>query len=547
MDPVIVQPLAAEWQTVLAEAKAEMALLDATEMERRAVGYLQWTLKKATKPPPDPVLSNLDQIENRDALLNPDGTEAEWPAADVIIGNPPFLGGKRMRDGLGDETVERLFAAYRGRVPAEADFVAYWVEKSWSILQAGARTVRVGLVATNSIRGGPNRRVVDPISDAGVLWEAWADEPWVLEGAAVRVSMLGYGVGFVARRLNGKLVAQINPDLTSADFDVTKASRLKENAGIAFMGDTKGGAFDVPGDLAREWLRLPLNPNGRPNSDVLKPWINGLDVTRRPQDAWIIDFGWTSDEATVALFEAPFRHALFHIQPERTRNRRENYAKYWWRHVEPRPGMWRALKGLSRFACTVVVAKYRIFAWLHPSCCPDHRLIVFAREDDTFFGILQSRFQEIWALKTGSTLEDRPAYTPSTTFERFPFPDGLTPSIPSADYAVNPHAIAIAAAAKTLNELREAWLNPSDLVVREPEVVPGYPDRILARDENAAKVLKTRTLTNLYNERPTWLDMAHKALDAAVAAAYGWPADLTDDEILERLFALNQQRAAAGR
>ena len=140
-----------------------------------------------------------------------------------------------------------------------------------------------------------------------------------------------------------------------------------------------------------------------------------------------------------------------------------------------------------------------------------------------------------------------PRYTPSTTFETFPFPEGLTPNIPAADYADDPRARAIAGAARRQDELREAWLTPPDLVLREPEVVPGYPDRILPRDEAAAKVLKTRTLTNLYNQRPAWLDMAHKSLDAAVAAAYGWPANLSDDEVLERLFALNQERAAAGR
>ena len=147
----------------------------------------------------------------------------------------------------------------------------------------------------------------------------------------------------------------------------------------------------------------------------------------------------------------------------------------------------------------------------------------------------------------GSTLEDRPAYTPTTTFETFPFPEGLTPNIPAADYADDPRAMAIAGAAKRLNDLREAWLNPPDLTVRVAEVVPGYPDRILAKDEAAAASLKKRTLTNLYNERPRWLAMAHEALDAAVADAYGWPADLADDEVLERLFALNQARAAAGR
>ena len=138
-------------------------------------------------------------------------------------------------------------------------------------------------------------------------------------------------------------------------------------------------------------------------------------------------------------------------------------------------------------------------------------------------------------------------YNSSYIFNTFPFPEGLTPNIPAADYAGDPRAMAIAAAAKTLNELRENWLNPADLVRRVPEVVAGYPDRILPIDDKAAAILKKRTLTNLYNERPTWLDHAHKALDKAVADAYGW-ADwgdgLADDVILERLFKLNQERAA---
>lgn len=142
-----------------------------------------------------------------------------------------------------------------------------------------------------------------------------------------------------------------------------------------------------------------------------------------------------------------------------------------------------------------------------------------------------------------------PGYTIGTTFETFPFPEGLTPNIPASQYADDPRAQSIAAAAKRLDELREAWLNPPDLVQRVPEVVAGYPDRILPADEKAANILKRRTLTNLYNERPTWLDNAHRDLDSAVASSYGWAdwgADgLADDEILERLFRLNQERAGA--
>lgn len=175
--------------------------------------------------------------------------------------------------------------------------------------------------------------------------------------------------------------------------------------------------------------------------------------------------------------------------------------------------------------------------------------MIFARDDDTTFGILHSRFHELWALRMGTSLEDRPRYTPSTTFETFPFPHGLTPDIPAATQAADPRAQAIAQAAARLNELRENWLNPPDLVRRTPEVVPGYPDRILPVDDKAEAVLKKRTLTNLYNARPAWLAHAHVALDEAVADAYGWGEDwraggLSDDEILSRLFRLNQQRAA---
>ncbi len=309
------------------------------------------------------------------------------------------------------------------------------------------------------------------------------------------------------------------------------------------MGDTKGGAFDVPGELARQWLQLPLNPNRRGNADVLRPWVNGLDVTRRPRDMWIIDFGWTMSEAEAALYAPPFDYACQEVRPGRTKSQERGYAKAWWQHERPRPEMWQSIGPSQRYIITPRVSKFRLFRWQARHTVPDSATIAIAREDDTSFGILHSRFHELWALRLGTSLEDRPRYTPTTTFETFPFPDGLTPDIPAADYAADPRAIAIAEAARKLNEYRENWLNPPDLVQRVPEVVPGYPDRILPKDAAAEEVLRTRTLTNLYNERPAWLDNAHKALDAAVAAAYGWPADLTDDEILARLFALNQKRA----
>jgi type II restriction/modification system DNA methylase subunit YeeA len=308
----------------------------------------------------------------------PGRQRSQWPAADVIIGNPPFLGGKLMRAMLGDNYVDRLFAAYAGKVPAEADLVVYWFAKAWARLcslsaprggegrgEVGAspedRAQRAGLVATNSIRGGASRQVLDRIAQNGVIFEAWDDEPWVLDGAAVRVSLVCFAKEAIAAeaRLDGRPVPRVNADLTGA-LDFTAARPLSENRGIAFMGDTKGGAFDIPGDLARDWLQLPLNPNGRPNSDVLRPWMNGKDLTRQPSGRWIIDFGWEMSEREAALYEAPFAYAYLHIRPVRVQNRREAYAAHWWRHVEPRPGMWRALKQRQRFIVTPEVSRQRI-------------------------------------------------------------------------------------------------------------------------------------------------------------------------------------------
>ncbi len=207
-----------------------------------------------------------------------------------------------------------------------------------------------------------------------------------------------------------------------------------------------------------------------------------------------------------------------------------------------------ALRSLRRFIVTPTVAKHRLFAWMAHPTLPDHQLIAIARDDDTTFGILHSRFHEVWALRLGTSLEDRPRYTPSTTFETFPFPAGLEPSVPATDYAADPHARRIAEVARALVEARERWLNPPELVQRVPDVVPGFPDRILPRDAAEAELLKRRTLTNLYNMRGSpegaWLDNMHRALDEAVAATYGWPGDLPDDEVLRRLLVLNQARAA---
>jgi type II restriction/modification system DNA methylase subunit YeeA len=586
------------------------------------IGDIQWCRRNGYPHAINPILKPLDGIEHRDALLvipaqAGEGAvvEADWPEADVVVGNPPFLGDKMMRGELGHDYVETLRRVYAGRVPGGADLVTYWFEKARAQTEAGKLTA-AGLVATNSIRGGANRKVLERVVESTRIFEAWSDEPWVNEGAAVRVSLVCFGsprpVGWVSRRgfagvtqhsearaapdvglrdeaanptyeslLDGKPVAAIHADLTAGKgVNLTQAKPLAENAKTAFQGITKGGAFDIPGEIARQWLRLP-NPNGRPNSTVVRPWKNGMDVTQRPSDKWIVDFA-DHTESDASLYELPFAHVLAHIKPERDLNAEKNTREKYWLFKRSAAEMKRVIGSLSRTIATPEVAKHRVFVWLKPGIVPDKNLIAIARPDDTTFGILHSRFHEIWSLRMGTSLEDRPRYTSTTTFETFPFPAGLTPrdtaivgwaepgeaqqGTPEPPASVglrasaqptgtnaHPHAEAIAAAAKRLNQLRENWLNPPewvDWVITPEEEKAGFPKRPQAKPGHEAE-LKKRTLTNLYNAKSAgkaaWLDMAHKQLDQAVAAAYGWTdytPEMPDEEILRRLLALNLDRAA---
>jgi len=504
----------------------------AAELARLTVWIteLQWQLRNSFGIHRAPILGRLEGIVCRDALVTREGGEAVWPESDVAIGNPPFLGDKAMIRNLGEDYVASVRRIFEGRIPGGADLVCYWFEKARECLNKG-RTMYVGLVATNSIRGGANRRVLDRILETSSIFEAWSDEPWVVDGAAVRVSMVCFcRTPALSARLDGRKVQAIFSDLTAAAVDLTKASSLVQNQGTSFIGTQKNGPFDVPGELARQWLLAPLNPNGRPNSDVIKPWVNGLDITRRPSDTWIIDFGNDSSLESAALYEKPFAHVERLVKPTRERLRREGHRKYWWIHGEARPGMRKALQPFVRYIVTPRVSKHRLFVWMPSRVLPDSATVAIARDDGTSFGILQSRFHEAWslALCTWLGVGNDPRYTPSTTFETFPFPEGLTPDIPAKSYASDPRAGAIAATAKRLDDLRQNWLNPPDLVKLVPEIVPGYPDRILPVDAKAAEELKKRTLTKLYNEKPAWLANAHRDLDAAVAAAYGWPADISE-------------------
>ena len=497
------------------------------------IGYLQWRRDNSMGEPQEPILRVLKNIEHRDAILvldangkpkldaNGDPSEPAWPQADFIVSNPPFLGGKLLRRNLSDAYVDALLKLYNDRVPAEADLVTYWFEKAREMVER--KQVRaVGLVATQAIRGGANRQVLKRVAESGNIFMAWSDRNWINEGAAVHISMVGFDGGEeTTRTLNGVSVDAIHADLTSGS-DTTGAVPLPENANLCFMGTTKVGAFDLDPETARKMLAAPPNPNGRPNSDVVRPWVNALDITRRPRGMYIVDFGVDMPEERAALYEMPFEHVREKVMPERKDNHREGYRLKWWIHGEARPAMRRALKPLKRYIVTPLVSKHRIFVWLRSEVLAENLLNAFARDDDYFLGVLHSRAHEVWARAQGTQLREVESgfrYTPTSTFETFPFPWP-----PGKEPKGSPPVEAIAQAARELVEQRDRWLNP-------PHAAP----------DELAKL----TLTNLYNKRPQWLENAHRKLDRAVFAAYGWPAEPSNDEILARLLALNRERADA--
>jgi type II restriction/modification system DNA methylase subunit YeeA len=484
------------------------------------IGYLQWQKENGIGEDKQPILDPLNNIQHRDAILEKTlvPLEPEWPETEYIIGNPPFLGGNKIRNELGDEYVNDLFSVYSDRVPRFADLVCYWFEKARAHIETG-KCKRAGLLATQGIRGGVNRVVLERIKETGNIFWAQSDRDWILDGATVHVSMVAFDDGSNADfKLNDDPVAVIHADLTS-HAETTSAEALDENKSICFMGPSPKGPFDISHDRASEMLQAPININGRPNSDVVRPVASGIDLVQLPRNIWTIDFGTMSGE-DAARYQLPFEYVNLNVKPIRTQGKKAQYGQKWWQYGRPRIEMREALTGLKRHVATPATAKHRIFVWVDPKVLCNQGTLVFARDDDYFFGVLHSRAHEVWARRQGTQVREAESgfrYTPTSTFETFPFPWP-----PGREAKDDLKVQAIASAAGELVNDRDKWLNP-----------PGASQQELSK----------RTLTNLYNDRPTWLDNLHRKLDEAVFAAYGWPSNLTDAEILERLLALNHQRA----
>jgi hypothetical protein len=494
--------------------------------------------------------------------LNP--RPAEWPQADFIVGNPPFIGNKRMREALGDGYVEALRGAWPA-VPETADFVMYWWQHaSESVRSASAR--RFGLITTNSVTMIFNRQVLEAQQAAKPplhLAFAIPDHPWVdsADGAAVRIAMTVGTLQFADGRLLsvarespledgevavtlGESSGLIHPNLKTG-ANLTSACRLQANGGLSFMGMIPLGAgFWIDRKTA---TALGLGTIAGFERHVRR-YVNGSDLTRQPRDLLALDFyGLTVDELR-AQFPAAYQWLVERVKPQRDQERRESRRRNWWLYGESVPKFRRAVAGLSRYIGTTETAKHRSFVFIDGDVFPDQKVRVVVTGDAHVLGVLSSAVHVEWALATGGRLGvgNDPVYNNTRCFEPFPFPSddtGLTPAL--ADRIrhlaeeIDAHRKA-RQAAHTDVTLTGLYNVLAKLRAEEP---------LTAKE----KILHEHGLVAVLR---SW----HDELDAAVLQAYGWsdlqPA-LADqrpaaaearaaavETLLERLVALNAQRAA---
>ena len=479
------------------------------------IGYIQWHQANGFAYTNRPILDNIDGVECRDAAitLNAAGEnaiKAQWPHADYIIGNPPFLGASNMLADLGGEYTTRLRQTYAGELDGAVDLCCYWFEQARTQIASG-KARRAGLLATQAIRFSSNRRTLERIKETGDIFAAYDDLQWKPEepgSAAVHVSIVCFDDGSeTARTLNGNPATDIDTRLTD-NMHLDQAVVLLQNSGICFKGPDKGGPFDLTPERAMAML-ADSNPNGQPNSDVVKRYIIGRDLNGRPQERWLIDFD-AMPELDAQLYSLPYQHCLQIVNPARAKNREKRLRERWWQHRRSGDALKGAIAPLTRYIGTCQVSTHRCFQYIDADTIPDSTIVAFCREDDYLLGILESRIHKVWTAAIGTQLREKESgrrYIISECFEKYPFP---TPTESQREV--------VAQAARTLDEQRRNVCRPNGTY--------------------------RRSMTALYNENPPWLQTAHAELDATVADAYGWPADLADDELLRRLVRLNTSGGA---
>lgn len=559
------------------------------------IGYLQLYAKHHEKrTPPEPILRAFKNIRHTDAVLayknkqthptatrwdgqtritdpatgrdipDPNArindvvylspTQPMWPMADFIVGNPPFIGAGPMRETLGDGYVKALRGTYKiskkePGVPDSADFVMYWWFKAAQLLTL-PKLRRFGFVTTNSIKQTFNRRVIEQALSNHKISVLYAvpDHPWVdaADGAAVRIAMTvvgrGHHEGVIDRVVteelaeNGEFVVKtqsemgrINPDLT-VGTNLTEAVELKAMQDLSSEGvKLHGEGFIVTPEQAKE-LGLGRIP-GLENH--IREFRNGRDMTGKSRNLMVIDLFGLSEVEVQRHFPEVYQHIKLIVKPERDAKAETKdgagYAKFWWLFGKPRPEMRKALNGLARYIVTVKTAKHLTFQFIDASIIPESKLVAFASDDAYVLGVLSSRIHAAWSLGQGSTLEDRPTYVKTRCFETFPFPA-----------ATNDQKNAIRTAAAALDDHRKARLAL-------------HPDLTLTGLYNVLEKLRAGTALD-DSERAvhdrglvSTLRDLHDRLNALVAGAYGWPADLPTPEVLARLAVLNAERAAEER
>jgi len=540
------------------------------------LGYLQWHFRTKGAAPSEPILRDFQNIKVMDAVLTWDGwpvpkietidgkrvetypnaRRPEWPEAEFIVGNPPFIGGKDIRANLGNPYAETLWRVHR-HINESADFVMYWWDRAAEIVAKGDVTQRFGLVTTNSITQVFSRRVVarhlegnKPIS----LLMAIPDHPWTKateKAAAVRIAMTVGVAGRhegVLRRIvrEAKLdtdqpeielsatVGRINADLTIG-VDLNTIEALRANGGLSSRGMALHGSGFIVTPVEVEALGLGM----RPGLDKhVRPYRNGRDLTSIPRGVLVIDLFGLGAEEVRQRFPEVYQHLLTTVRVAReeqhqkspTRDAKE-YLDRWWTHGKPREELRSALLGLSRYIATVETAKHRVFQFLDGAILPDNMLVAIGSDDAFHLSVLSSHIHVTWALRAGGWLGvgNDPRYSKSRCFDPFPFPDC------SDDLKARIRAIA-----EELDAYRKA---------RQAE----HPRLTLTQMYNVLEKLRSDEPLNATDEQIKTeglvliLKELHDRLDALVFEAYGWPAELNEEEILARLVTLNKERAAEER
>lgn len=472
---------------------------------------------------------------------------AEWPKADFIVGNPPFLGGKDIRADLGDGYAEAIWAA-RPHIPGGADFVMHFWDHAAELVRTG-KTRRFGLITTNSVTQTFSRRVIEHHMNAKQplsLAFAIPDHPWMksADKAAVRIAMT-VGVPGPAQGLLLTSVEETDLDTDQPRVKLSESSGviwsnlklgadlaavtpLRSNEGLSSPGvKLHGAGFIVTPEQAKALGLGKIDGLDR----HIRPYRNGRDLTSTPRGVLVIDLFGLREKTLRDTFPAVYQWVVERVKPERDTNNRETYRKNWWIFGEPRRDLRPALNGPSRYIATVETAKHRFFVFLEAEVMPDNMLVCMALDDAALLATLSSRIHVTWALALGGTLEDRPRYNKTQCFDPFPFPE-LTEKQKA-------HLRELGERLDAFRKERQA--EHSDLTMTGMYNVLERLRELEANPDAAPLTEKERAIHE--KGLVSVLKQIHDEIDAATFDAYGWPRDLTDEEILERLVALNKERA----